>query len=149
MKRSAFLFFKALGLLFAILVGIGTALLGWFDAADWINIVFYSIATAALVLWGWHHFSIRWIHSDLKQDIFSQVSKKEKVDAKEITQEQEKEDEENFFFRIIRQYKWAIGGFLLLIVIFIFVSFIVDGFFSGPKTAIFLFFLGSAAFTAL
>jgi len=95
MKRSAFLFFKGLGLLFAILVGIGTAVLGWFDAADWINIVFYSIATSALVLWGWHHFSIRWIHSDLKQDIFSQVSKKEKVDAKEITQEQEKEDEEN------------------------------------------------------
>ena len=59
MKRSAFLFFKGLGLLFAILVGIGTAVLGWFDAADWINIVFYSIATSALVLWGWYHFSIR------------------------------------------------------------------------------------------
>ena len=52
MKRSAFLFFKGLGLLFAILVGIGTAVLGWFDAADWINIVFYSMATSALVLWG-------------------------------------------------------------------------------------------------
>ena len=142
MKKSAFLFFKGLGLLFAILVGIGTAVLGWFDAADWINIVFYSMATSALVLWGWHHFSIRWIHSDLKQDIFSQVSKKEKVDAKEITQEQEKEDEENFFFRIIRQYKWAIGGFLLLIVIFIFVSFIVDGFFSGRTLVSFLIFLG-------
>ena len=142
MKRSAFLFFKALGLLFAILVGIGTAVLGWFDAADWINIVFYSMATSALVLWGWHHFSIRWIHNDLKQDIFSQVSKKEKFDAKEITQEQEKEDEENFFFRIIRQYKWAIGGFLLLIVIFIFVSFIVDGFFSGRTLVSFLIFLG-------
>ena len=54
MKKSAFLFFKGLGLLFAILVGIGTAVLGWFDAADWINIVFYSMATSALVLWGWH-----------------------------------------------------------------------------------------------
>ena len=70
MKRSAFLFFKALGLLFAILVGIGTAVLGWLDAADWINIVFYSMATTALVLWGWYHFSIRWIHSDLKQIYF-------------------------------------------------------------------------------
>jgi len=140
MKRSAFLFFKGLGLLFAILVGIGTAVLGWFDAADWINIVFYSIATSALVLWGWHHFSIRWIHSDLKQDIFSQVSKKEKVDTKEITHEEA--DEENFFFRIIRQYKWAIGGFLLLIAIFIFVSFIAEGFFSGRTLVSFLIFLG-------
>ena len=84
MKRSAFLFFKGLGLLFAILVGIGTAVLGWFDAADWINIVFYSMATSALVLWGWHHFSIRWIHSDLKQDFFSQVSKKEKIEKEDI-----------------------------------------------------------------
>jgi len=140
MKRSAFLFFKGLGLLFAILVGIGTAVLGWFDAADWINIVFYSIATSALVLWGWHHFSIRWIHSDLKQDIFSQVSKKEKVDTEEITHEEA--DEENFFFRIIRQYKWAIGGFLLLIAIFIFVSFIAEGFFSGRTLVSFLIFLG-------
>ena len=35
MKRSAFLFFKGLGLLFAVLCGIGTAVLGWFDGADW------------------------------------------------------------------------------------------------------------------
>ena len=98
------------------------------------------MATATLVLWGWHHFSIRWIHSDLKQDIFSQVSKKEKVDTKEITHEEA--DEENFFFRIIRQYKWAIGGFLLLIAIFIFVSFIAEGFFSGRTLVSFLIFLG-------
>ena len=39
MKRSAFLFFKGLGLLFAVLCGIGTAVLGWFDGADWMNIV--------------------------------------------------------------------------------------------------------------
>ena len=84
MKRSAFLFFKGLGLFFSILVGIGTAVLGWLDAADWINIVFYSIATTALVLWGWYHFSIRWIHSDLKQNIFSQVSNKEKVEIKKL-----------------------------------------------------------------
>ena len=140
MKRSAFLFFKALGLLFAILVGIGTAVLGWFDAADWINIVFYSMATSALVLWGWHHFSIRWIHSDLKQDIFSQVAKKEKINKEEIAHEEadEEADEENFFFRIFSQYKWAVGGFLLLIAIFIFVSFIVEGFFSGRTLVSFL-----------
>ena len=140
MKRSAFLFFKGLGLLFAFLIGLGTAVLGWFDAADWINIVFYSVATAALVLWGWHHFSIRWIHSDLKHNIFSHVSKKEKIETEEITHEES--DEENFFFRIIDQYKWAAGGFLLLIAIFIFVSFIVEGFFSGRTLVSFLIFLG-------
>ena len=90
MSRSAFLFFKGLGLLFAILVGIGTAVLGWYDAADWINIVFYSTATTALVLWGWHHFSIRWIHSDLKENIFSQVAKKEQTNTNEIIESIEK-----------------------------------------------------------
>ena len=61
MRRSAFLFFKGLGLLFAILCGIGTAVLGWFDGADWMNIVGYSIAVTGLILWGWYHFSVRWI----------------------------------------------------------------------------------------
>ena len=51
MKRSAFLFFKGLGLLFAVLCGIGTAVLGWFDGADWMNIVAYSIAVTGLILW--------------------------------------------------------------------------------------------------
>ncbi|SVD24467.1 uncharacterized protein METZ01_LOCUS377321, partial [marine metagenome] len=50
MKRSAFLFFKGLGLLFAILCGIGTAILGYFDAADWMNIVAFSIAVTGLIL---------------------------------------------------------------------------------------------------
>jgi phosphotransferase system glucose/maltose/N-acetylglucosamine-specific IIC component len=96
MKRSAFLFFKGLGLLFAILCGIGTAILGWYDSSDWINIVFYSLAVSALILWGWHHFSIRWIHNDLKQDIFSQISQKESINKKELVND---EYEENFFLK--------------------------------------------------
>ena len=65
MKRSAFLFFKGLGLIFAILCGIGTAILGWFDGADWMNIVTFSLAVTGLILWGWYHFSVRWINEDL------------------------------------------------------------------------------------
>ena len=94
MRRSAFLFFKGLGLLFAILCGIGTAVLGWYDGADWLNIVTYSIAVTGLILWGWYHFSIRWIDSDLKQNILSQFPKKDQVEGKDL----EDEDEENFFF---------------------------------------------------
>ena len=82
MRRSAFLFFKGLGLLFAILCGIGTAVLGWYDGADWMNIVTFSIAVTGLILWGWYHFSIRWIDSDLKQNILSQFQKKIKLKEK-------------------------------------------------------------------
>lgn len=138
MSRSAFLFFKALGLLFAVLVGVGTAVLGWYDAADWMNIVFYSVATSALVLWGWYHFSIRWIHSDLKQNIFSHIPSDEKNEKEEIIDDQ---NEQNLFFTTLLQYKWAAGGLLLIIAIFIFVSFIFDGFFSGRTLISFLIFL--------
>ncbi len=113
MKRSAFLFFKGLGLIFAILCGIGTAILGWYDGADWMNIVTFSIAVTGLILWGWYHFSVRWINSDLKQNIFTKFPKEEK--------EQAEEDEENFFFKIIRDNKWKVIAFILLILIFIFV----------------------------
>ena len=71
MKRSSFLFFKGLGLLFAILCGIGTAFLGWYDGADWMNIATYSIAVTGLILWGWYHFSVRWINEDLKKKFSS------------------------------------------------------------------------------
>ena len=89
MKRSAFLFFKGLGLLFAILCGIGTAVLGWFDGADWMNIATYSIAVTGLILWGWYHFSVRWINEDLKQNIFTKFPKEENIKEDErITRKQ-------------------------------------------------------------
>ena len=115
MKRSAFLFFKGLGLLFAILCGIGTAVLGWYDGADWMNIVTFSIAVTGLILWGWYHFSVRWIDSDLKQNIFTKFPKEEKAEGKEVTIE----DEENFFFKSVRENKWKVLAFLLLILILI------------------------------
>ena len=102
MRRSAFLFFKGLGLIFAILCGIGTAVLGWYDGADWMNIVTFSIAVTGLILWGWYHFSIRWIDSDLKQNILSQFPKKDQVEEKDLPEE---EHEENFFFKTIRDNK--------------------------------------------
>ena len=123
MRRTAFLFFKGLGLIFAILCGIGTAVLGWFDGADWMNIVTYSLAVTGLILWGWYHFSVRWIDEDLKQNIFTKFPKEEK--------QKEEENEENFFFKNIREHKWKTIAFLGIILIFIFVSFIADGFFSG------------------
>jgi len=138
MRRSAFLFFKGLGLLFAILCGIGTAILGWYDGADWMNIVTFSIAVTGLILWGWYHFSIRWIDSDLKQNILSQFPKEEKVEGKDLAGE----DEENFFFKNIRDHKWKTLAFILLILVFIFVSFIAEGFFSGRTLVSFLIFLG-------
>ena len=138
MKRSAFLFFKGLGLIFAILCGIGTAVLGWYDGADWMNIVTFSLAVTGLILWGWYHFSVRWINEELKQNIFTKFPKDEKP--------AEDENEENFFFKNIKEHKWKTVAFLGIILIFIFVSFIADGFFSGRTLVSFLIFLGFVIF---
>ena len=141
MKRSVFIFFKGLGLLFAILCGIGTAVLGWFDGADWMNIVAYSIAVTGLILWGWYHFSVRWIDADLKQNIFTKFPEEEKT--------QDSENEENFFFKNIKEHKWKTIAFLGIILIFIFVSFIADGFFSGRTLVSFLIFLAFIIFVGV
>ena len=141
MKRSAFLFFKGLGLLFAILCGIGTAVLGWYDSADWMNIVAYSLAVTGLILWGWYHFSVRWINEDLKENIFTKFPKDERQKDKE-----DEENEENFFFKNIKEHKWKTIAFLGIILIFIFVSFIADGFFSGRTLVSFLIFLAFIIF---
>ena len=138
MRRSAFLFFKGLGLLFAILCGIGTAVLGWYDNADWMNIVTYSIAVTGLILWGWYHFSVRWIDGDLKKNIFTKFPQEEKT--------QDIDNEENFFFKNIRENKWKVIAFLGVILIFIFVSFIADDFFSGRTLVSFIIFLAFIIF---
>ena len=138
MRRSAFLFFKGLGLLFAILCGIGTAVLGWYDNADWMNIVTYSIAVTGLILWGWYHFSVRWIDGDLKKNIFTKFPQEEKV--------QDSDNEENFFFKNIQENKWKVIAFLGVILIFIFVSFIADDFFSGRTLVSFIIFLAFIIF---
>ena len=133
MKKSAFLFFKGLGLLFAILCGIGTAFLGWYDGADWMNIATYSIAVTGLILWGWYHFSVRWINEDLKQNIFTKFPKEEII--------KDEEDEENFFFKNIKENKWKTIAFLGVIFIFIFVSCVSDYFYSGRRVVSFFIFL--------
>jgi hypothetical protein len=84
MKRSSFLFLKGLGLIFAILCGIGTAVLGWYDGADWMNIATYSIAVTGLILWGWYHFSVRWINEDLKKIYLLNFQKKKILKMKKM-----------------------------------------------------------------
>ena len=71
MEKRFFNFSKGLGIFFALAAGIGTAVLGYVDRTDWIQVVFYSVAVVALVLWGWHHFSIKWSYglSSTKKDL--------------------------------------------------------------------------------
>jgi hypothetical protein len=49
MEKRIFNFSKGLGIFFAVAAGIGTAVLGYVDRTDWIQVAFYSVAVTALV----------------------------------------------------------------------------------------------------
>ena len=46
MEKRTHNFLKGLGILFAVAAGIGTAVLGYVDRTDWIQVAFYSVAVA-------------------------------------------------------------------------------------------------------
>ena len=79
------------------------------------------------------------IQGDLKENILSQLPKKEQIEGKDLTEEGH---EENFLFKTVSDNKLKTLAFILLILFFVFVSFIAEGFFSGRTLVSFLIFLG-------
>ena len=65
MEKRTHNFLKGLGILFAVAAGIGTAVLGYVDRTDWIQVAFYSVAVVAIILWGWHFFLVRWSYRSI------------------------------------------------------------------------------------
>ena len=84
MEKRIFNFSKGLGIIFAVAAGIGTAVLGYVDRTDWIQVAFYSVAVTALVLWGWHHFSIKWSYKLSEKKIAQSKVMKRKSLLKEV-----------------------------------------------------------------
>lgn len=62
MRRSTHVFYKGLGLILAVLAAILGAFLGWLDDMPGQVILLSSLAIFGLVVWGWHHVSVRWVH---------------------------------------------------------------------------------------
>ena len=131
MEKRTFNFSKGLGIFFALTAGIGAAILGYIDRTDWIQVVFYSFAVTALVLWGWHHFSINWSYGLS----FKKTNKEEP--STEI-----EEDKRSLFFEIISKNWIAVLGLLLLLAVFILLCFLVPGFYSGRTVVSAIILLG-------
>ena len=141
MEKRTFNFSKGLGIFFAVAAGIGTAVLGYVDRTDWIQVAFYSIAVTSLVLWGWHHFSIKWS--------FKSNDEKDNLESNDQVDESSKR---SLFWELISRNWVAVTGFLLLLALFILLCFLVPGFFSGRTVVsaiIFLGFLISVSYTHL
>jgi ribose transport system permease protein len=131
MEKRTFNFSKGLGIFFAVAAGIGTAVLGYVDRTDWIQVAFYSIAVTSLVLWGWHHFSIKWS--------FTSNDEKDNLESNDQVDESSKT---SLFWELISRNWVAVTGFLLLLALFILLCFLVPGFFSGRTVVSAIIFLG-------
>ena len=127
MKNSAFSFYKALGLIAAALISIFGAALGWIENIPTQTIVFYATSTFAIVLWGWHHFSINWVYK-------SDTAVAEKADEMPAHENkilfQGLQQDQSYLRRLITNNRRVviviIGGFIALAV----AASVVDGFFA-------------------
>ena len=131
MEKRTHNFLKGLGILFAVAAGIGTAVLGYVDRTDWIQVAFYSVAVVAIILWGWHFFLVRWSYRSLVKDDGSQP-----LETTETTSKR------GLFWDLIAKNWIAVTGFLLLLGLFILLCFLVPGFFSGRTVVSAIILLG-------
>ena len=129
MEKRTHNFLKGLGIFFAVAAGIGTAVLGYVDRTDWIQVAFYSVAVVAIVLWGWHFFLVRWSYQSKDGDV-------KKVEDDENT------NKRSLFWDLIARNWIAVTGFLLLLGLFILLCFLVPGFFSGRTVVSAIILLG-------
>jgi ribose transport system permease protein len=130
-QKSTFNFAKGLGIILAIAAGIGTAVLGWVDRTDWVQVAFYSVAVTGLVLWGWHFFIVKWSYKLYAPDF---------VEDK-VEDETPGEGKRSLFWQIIFNNWIPVLGFLIILGVFILLCFLVDGFFSGRTVVSALIFL--------
>ena len=129
MEKRTHNFLKGLGIFFAVAAGIGTAVLGYVDRTDWIQVAFYSVAVIAIVLWGWHFFLVRWSYQ-------SKSGETKSIDDDENT------NKRGLFWDLIARNWIAVTGFLLLLGLFILLCFLVPGFFSGRTVVSAIILLG-------
>ena len=131
MEKRTHNFLKGLGIFFAVAAGIGTAVLGYVDRTDWIQVAFYSVAVVAIVLWGWHFFLVRWSYTSEEKDInVSSIDEIETINKRSL------------FWDLIARNWIAVTGFLLLLGLFILLCFLVPGFFSGRTVVSAIILLG-------
>ena len=66
MGKNEFSFFKWLGFIVAVIVSIISAVLGYLDETPSQLIILYTVGIFGLIVWGWHHLSVRWIYNEIK-----------------------------------------------------------------------------------
>lgn len=128
MNRSAFTFYKFLGLLLSAAVALLSGIIGYIQGADGQLIIFYTIATFSLILWVWHFFSVKWTYGQ----------KMENAGAARAETAEAEAHEPGYLGQLIRDNRWIVVVAIALAVLFAVLSFALDSFFSWVSAFIFL-----------
>lgn len=130
MRRAEHDFYRWLGFAFALLVAGGSALLGWHEEIEVQYVLFYAVATFAIVLWGWHHFSVRWVYG-LDGAALDSLSA-EGVDRESglAAVPDESQTKGRYARLLVLRYKHVVIGVLLALALFLVVSFSIEDFYT-------------------
>ena len=131
MSRAAHGFYKGLGFSVAVLVSGASAILGLVEDVPLQHVIFYTAATFALVLWGWHHFSVRWIY---EPDAIAVHNAREgpgqSAGRGSAPSPRDTEPGENFARALLVRYKGLLIGIVVLVIAWLGVAASVEGFFT-------------------
>lgn len=128
MKRAAYSFYKALGLIFAIAVSGISAVLGTMEDMSTQHVVFYTVAIFALILWGWHHLSVRWIYSDDAIAV-DNTNSQQQPNTQVAADTEDDEEQPSYFSSLISRNKGGIIAVTVLIGIFFSLAAAIEDFF--------------------
>ena len=146
MSRAAHGFYKWLGFVFAVLISGAGTVLGLIEDVPLQHVIFYTAATFALVLWGWHHFSVRWIYKpddialDNSREGSGQAAGKETAAAPF-----DAESGRSFARALLFRYRRIFTGIVILAIAYLGVAVAVDGFFTVPNVVASLILAGLLA----
>ncbi len=130
MRRTEHDFYRWLGFAFALLVAGGSALLGWHEEIEVQYVLFYAVATFAIVLWGWHHFSVRWVYG-LDGAALNSLSAEGVDRGNGLTKAPDEGQTKGHYARLlVLRYKHVVIGVLLALALFLVVSFSIENFYT-------------------
>ena len=138
MGKNEFSFFKWLGFIVAVIVSIISAVLGYLDETPSQLIILYTVGIFGLIVWGWHHLSVRWIYNEKTLETEELLSGRKSDN--EISEESE--HDLSYFSILIKNNRLAIVGILAMIIVFLALAFGMKEFFQWQNVlSLVVFFL--------
>ena len=119
MGKNEFLFFKWLGFIVAIIVSLISAVLGYLDETPSQLIILYTVGIFGLIVWGWHHLSVRWTYNEKTLETEELLTGRKSDN--EISEESE--HDLSYFSILVKNNRLAIIGILAMIIVFIALAF--------------------------